>query len=58
MSYGARIKFTKKTTGSISNVNYENIRMKHVKRPLYITTGYQSSEAARFSTTKSMISDA
>jgi polygalacturonase len=53
MSFGARIKFTKKTTGSISNVNYENLRMKHVKHPLYITTGYQSLETAQFSTTKS-----
>jgi galacturan 1,4-alpha-galacturonidase len=54
MSYGARIKFTKKTTGSLSGVTYEKLRMKHVKRPLYITTGYESMEATLSSTTMSM----
>jgi len=51
MSYGARIKFTKKTVGSINNVTYEKLHMKHVEHPLYITTGYESSEASLFSAT-------
>lgn len=42
MSYGARIKFTKKTKGYLRNVTYQDLRMRHVKEPMYITTGYES----------------
>jgi polygalacturonase len=53
MSNGARIKFTSKTSGFVNNVTYQNLTMKHVKHPLYITTGYQSTQASLSSTTSS-----
>merc|ERR1712070_863982 len=43
MPFGTRIKFTSKTTGYLRNVTYQDLRMRHVKQPMYITTGYQSS---------------
>lgn len=43
MSYGARLKWTTKTSGQVKNVVYDDIRMTNVNYPLYITTGYQSS---------------
>jgi len=50
MSFGARIKFTHKTTGFVKGVTFDDLRMKDVARPLFIDTGYQSSKALLSST--------